>query len=209
MSFSGSIKRSPNTWGRRHPCRKRGERFRNTPTCVGKTTETGLAGAWNGKHPHMRGEDIVTLSITQPPEETPPHAWGRLCRGQGAVPHKGNTPTCVGKTTGISARTTLPGKHPHMRGEDHRNWTGGSLEWETPPHAWGRHRHALHHSASGGNTPTCVGKTVKAHPSKDDWTETPPHAWGRPFLWMSANCLMRNTPTCVGKTGSCSRTRRN
>ena len=67
----------PHAWGRQREYQPEQPCPGNTPTCVGKTTETGLAGAWNGKHPHMRGEDIVTLSITQPPEETPPHAWGR------------------------------------------------------------------------------------------------------------------------------------
>ena len=157
----------------------------------------------------MRGEDVRRKTYEYDKQETPPHAWGRRKLPSAGCAEVGNTPTCVGKTRPSAWSAWRGWKHPHMRGEDHRNWTGGSLEWETPPHAWGRHRHALHHSASGGNTPTCVGKTVKAHPSKDDWTETPPHAWGRPFLWMSANCLMRNTPTCVGKTGSCSRTRRN
>ena len=134
----------------------------------------------------------------------------------------GNTPTCVGKTHRRGCTSATPQKHPHMRGEDHRNWTGGSLEWETPPHAWGRHRHALHHSASGGNTPTCVGKTLPwtgsrttqgKHPhmrGEDNGNispnnlarETPPHAWGRPQKLDWREPGMGNTPTCVGKTSS-------
>ncbi len=72
----------------------------------------------------------------------------------------------------------------------------------------------------GGNTPTCVGKTVlldqdremqRKHPhlrGEDlipaspfkNTLETPPPAWGRPERAETPLNSPRNTPTCVGKT---------
>src|SRR5690625_6200354 len=86
-----------------------------------------------------------------------------------------------------------------MRGEDCINLTAGAVNWETPPHAWGRLWRRCTHDAYGGNTPTCVGKTypegrgfihMVKHPHMrgEDFhflllnfrfLETPPHAWGR------------------------------
>ena len=73
-----------------------------------------------------------------------------------------------------------------------------------------------------GNTPTCVGKTLRdaqsyrrcrKHPhvrGEDDarlvflrhFGETPPRAWGRQRVRASFTVYRRNTPTCVGKTKS-------
>ena len=50
----------------------------------------------------------------------------------------GNTPTCVGKTAPQIASPPLPGKHPHVRGEDGLHESAGDVGKETPPRAWGR-----------------------------------------------------------------------
>ncbi len=140
-----------------------------------------------------------------------------------------NTPTCVGKTRiNPVYRITLK-KHPHLRGEDHTGGqnTGGNLE--TPPPAWGRLRDDELVIFSGGNTPTCVGKTHLRwqhphlpwkHPHlrgedvarlihHERCQETPPPAWGRPYKSAYVAYFVRNTPTCVGKTDkpyTCART---
>ena len=92
--------------------------------------------------------------------ETPPRAWGRLFAGNTTGSTMGNTPTCVGKT--VSSRNFLdyPGKHPHVRGEDHAGKHSFEDHRETPPRAWGRP--ILLSDAAGKirNTPTCVGKTL-------------------------------------------------
>ena len=93
-------------------------------------------------------------------------------------------------------------------------------ELETPPHAWGRRATDQMRAITGGNTPTCVGKTrssrtrdasIWKHPHMrgedlpisvrlKKTSETPPHAWGRREHIPTIICLLRNTPTCVGKT---------
>ena len=88
----------PHAWGRPDNTTHLIHRFRNTPTCVGKTIVANLVAVIAEKHPHMRGEDVTRLYRRNEDEETPPHAWGRLV--------KSFLPVRVAQ------------KHPHMRGED-------------------------------------------------------------------------------------------
>ena len=74
-------------------------------------------------------------------KETPPHAWGRHIRKASEARKAGNTPTCVGKTGEGSPSLNWIRKHPHMRGEDEREY--------------------LFNNNLLRNTPTCVGKTEK------------------------------------------------
>ena len=70
--------------------------------------------------------------------ETPPHAWGRLNLQSYYVHKTRNTPTCVGKTPADEHGRSRIWKHPHMRGEDASPLELVRMNWETPPHAWGR-----------------------------------------------------------------------
>ena len=169
----------------------------------------------------MRGEDPRSLQSMSPYWETPPHAWGRLSGIRTIRGEDRNSPTCVGKTTAASGLWGSAQKHPHMRGEDNTSNALLSSLRETPPHAWGRLNHAHTELSHGGNTPTCVGKTLnfwvgfqptRKHPHMrgEDFTaarqriedlETPPHAWGRREQGTRGRKVHRNTPTCVGKTG--------
>ena len=169
----------------------------------------------------MRGEDLPPFLFFKIAMETPPHAWGRRLAFPAALHRPGNTPTCVGKTPAPARGHAGSWKHPHMRGEDNRGKRVVGFGSETPPHAWGRLNHAHTELSHGGNTPTCVGKTLPLrvsaskiwkHPhmrgedeskgqEAEKYTETPPHAWGRPGEVTIFFVLLGNTPTCVGKTG--------
>ena len=72
--------------------------MRNTPTCVGKTSDLEGMELAMQKHPHMRGEDSFRLEVRKKASETPPHAWGRQLIDGTLSLKDGNTPTCVGKT---------------------------------------------------------------------------------------------------------------
>src|SRR5690606_9242548 len=133
----------------------------NPRTCVGKTC---FWPAWHGlrkKHPHVRGEDCPSrLSINGSPE-TPPRAWGRRTAGCAIHLCAGNTPTCVGKTAFRRGGSYRKRKHPHVRGED-ATINGECVScMETPPRAWGRRQSLCVRCTPKGNTPTCVGKTIK------------------------------------------------
>ena len=88
----------PHAWGRLlTQLRDHGKR-RNTPTCVGKTRCISRVQPHRKKHPHMRGEDLMSTKRTSAAKETPPHAWGRPSGGMMIQLWIRNTPTCVGKT---------------------------------------------------------------------------------------------------------------
>ena len=152
--------------------------------------------------------------------ETPPRAWGRLRILVNNAAVDGNTPTCVAKTPRYVCVAVLREKHPHVRGEDARLAPSQPSRLETPPRAWGRQIADMLEKVKGGNTPTCVGKTVhllvdllvtKKHPhvrgedrfaalKRRGHSETPPRAWGRPGGGLPLVQVDGNTPTCVGKT---------
>ncbi len=67
----------PRAWGRRSLPGLRGVQCGNTPTGVGKTAAIWLHVTERQKHPHGRGEDIVTTPSRAISSETPPRAWGR------------------------------------------------------------------------------------------------------------------------------------
>ena len=157
---------------------------------------------------------------TRSRSETPPRTWGRLRDIVQNDPHRGNTPTYVGKTQ-VDARpdgTHL--KHPHVRGEDVKDWIEARRKEETPPRTWGRHNSIGFLMPDDGNTPTYVGKTrrrvrgswsSKKHPHVrgEDFRyknstafpqETPPRTWGRLAEILVPTVLVGNTPTYVGKT---------
>ena len=152
----------------------------------------------------MRGEDPEKREHCIPKLETPPHAWGRRRRLCSWCRHRGNTPTCVGKTSRPVRSRYGVGKHPHMRGEDDGGAAMSTALIETPPHAWGRLLPSVAVKECVGNTPTCVGKTHAMLIWMACSVETPPHAWGRPVRGQLKCVAERNTPTCVGKTSPCS-----
>ena len=109
-----------------------------------------------------------------------------------------------------------------MRGEDPNVNAPVSCRRETPPRAWGRLLALCWPLVGPGNTPTCVGKTIRRaaddrniekHPhvrgedpapwlQRSPAKETPPRAWGRPKEGSACQSQAGNTPTCVGKTES-------
>ena len=172
-----SVETPPHAWGRLPGTGRREAEQGNTPTCVGKTQCSEGDGRHVGKHPHMRGEDLMRCTVTASFSETPPHAWGRRSFRRAGHLAERNTPTCVGKTGLAWRRGCGPGKHPHMRGEDISPAFWAAKAAETPPHAWGRPAAYAASGASLRNTPTCVGKTGKlALPARRTWKH--PHMRG-------------------------------
>ncbi len=150
---------TPSAWGR-PPVRilPRAEAG-NTPTCVGKTINRSRRASRGTKHPHVRGEDLMTFICASDSLETPPRAWGRPSPPYFASVFSRNTPTCVGKTRQEVQGARLHRKHPHVRGEDSGRGLEGSLHKETPPRAWGRLALDAPLRLKLRNPPTGVGKT--------------------------------------------------
>ena len=71
------VETPPRAWGRPPGRRSLGISERNTPTCMGKTSNLFGFDFDCGKHPHVHGEDLTFYNIGIIPIETPPRAWGR------------------------------------------------------------------------------------------------------------------------------------
>ena len=176
---SSPLETPPRAWGRPFIAILIGRSTRNTPTCVGKTGFIFFRRRANQKHPHVRGEDYLSVKAGDFLVETPPRAWGR--------------PFLLARRRAISE------KHPHVRGEDAIYEGLAANQMETPPRAWGRPFSSIGANQTAGNTPTCVGKTYfrssmysksEKHPhvrgedvilrsQRGFVLETPPRAWGR------------------------------
>ena len=140
-STSVKLETPPRAWGRQKAPWVGWSYSRNTPTCVGKTNAV---------------KKTITNCL-----ETPPRAWGRRVCDEHVQGRIGNTPTCVGKTSQRLWHCTVLWKHPHVRGEDVLPAPRPRQSAETPPRAWGRLPVLLLPRCAIGNTPTCVGKTLR------------------------------------------------
>ena len=197
--------------------------YGNTPTCVGKTASQCSTQSYSWKHPHVRGEDRAACTLSAHNQETPPRAWGRrtACGPTYTAPR--NTPTCVGKTLQRHAAIRVLEKHPHVRGEDLGKDEAPEVAAETPPRAWGRPAWEQLAASGDGNTPTCVGKTARGHPSGQSAgkhphvrgedcaqssgmampMETPPRAWGRLFTNRRRMAITWKHPHVRGEDQTC------
>ena len=169
----------PRAWGGLCPDRGGETRFRLTPTCVGRTCQTGRGRSRSAAHPHVRGEDYVPPSQTAADDGSPPRAWGGLGRGDDLPARRRLTPTCVGRTR-QHGREYVPGTaHPHVRGEDVHPSIEAAKAAGSPPRAWGGLLRHLEQPSRQRLTPTCVGRTNGRYKGK---------------------ARKRLTPTCVGRT---------
>ena len=74
---SALIETPPRAWGRLFAIFVVLKLPGNTPTSVGKTATPGSRGPHVRKHPHERGEDVLSCAHKLIMAETPPRAWGR------------------------------------------------------------------------------------------------------------------------------------
>jgi len=88
----------PRTWGKHSGITILSILFRNTPTDVGKTYRAAKANLVKEKHPHGRGENLLSEGEDITSVETPPRTWGKLSRAAHRENTGRNTPTDVGKT---------------------------------------------------------------------------------------------------------------
>jgi len=67
----------------------------------------------------------------------------------------------MGKTALERCQGLAKEKHPHVHGEDVDFVYNLGSAAETPPRAWGRLASSILQNGILGNTPTCMGKTVR------------------------------------------------
>ncbi len=131
---------------------------RFTPTCVGKISSDPDARCQPAVHPHMRGENVLSIKLIALLLGSPPHAWGKCVYYVHTLIIYRFTPTCVGKIGYRSQSLSQPPVHPHMRGENFPSTVSSRTEPGSPPHAWGKYRSIHCVMIVRRFTPTCVGK---------------------------------------------------
>ena len=169
----------PRAWGGLDLLNRRDQRFRLTPTCVGRTVAWAMPARAATAHPHVRGEDVTPAVQRALVSGSPPRAWGGHHQGRPGGPDRRLTPTCVGRTSMLMpSRTperltpTCVGRtwsrcrgrswrpaHPHVRGEDLPYGDVIRREFGSPPRAWGGPTLARKLPSPCRLTPTCVGRT--------------------------------------------------
>ena len=151
-------------------------------------------------HPHVRGENIVRVSLLRLYCGTPPRAWGKRVDGAHQNIARRYTPTCVGKTYPAQVAPRPRPVHPHVRGENVVKVRCYLYNSGTPPRAWGKRVLLKKSEELYRYTPTCVGKTT-ARRAIFWCAPVHPHVRGEN---VTTSCViaftMRYTPTCVGKT---------
>jgi len=70
----------------------------DTPTCVGKSQESGAIVKPPEGHPHVCGEEFLLSFSSSRLEGTPPRVWGRAMAATTILTTSRDTPTCVGKS---------------------------------------------------------------------------------------------------------------
>ena len=220
VRVDGVLGTPPRAWGGLNPYTGWLGSGRNTPTGVGRTSQSPNLAALASEHPHGRGEDAGAGRDVAGDLGTPPRAWGGPWGPVGRLAALRNTPTGVGRIrarrhdadgvrntpTGVGRTTPSPTsrgttrEHPHGRGEDLRRLRQRAVAAGTPPRAWGGHRRGHLRVREPRNTPTGVGRTA----ARAVWvladSGTPPRAWGGPGGRRWSGARPWNTPTGVGRT---------
>ena len=112
------------------------------PTCVGNTPIIHGSIPCSQAHPHLRGEHVMSMALTERRAGSSPPAWGTRNSIHGPVESTGLIPTCVGNTSPSDFRYRALRAHPHLRGEHACSLPHGQ------PTTW--------------LIPTCVGNTGPA-----------------------------------------------
>ena len=137
------------------------KKFGETPPLTrGRLRASSPGATASRKHPRLRGEDWFTSSSSRPFSETPPLTRGRLSTGDPIPQHAGNTPAYAGKTAVVNWRSSMPWKHPRLRGEDIWRMAASLPLRETPPLTRGRQGKRLIDAVDDRNTPAYAGKTA-------------------------------------------------
>ncbi len=134
------------------------------PTCAGSRRTRATTAARSAVHPHVRGEQSITLS-------TVTAGVGSSPRARGAVDHGGHVglglrfiPTCAGSSIAQYSCTRPDTVHPHVRGEQLTALAGRCLPNGSSPRARG----AVHpyHLPPGSQRfiPTCAGSRCGTSP---------------------------------------------
>ena len=112
-------------------------RGRDTPTCVGISSQVLTHRHSIAGHPHVRGDQSRRCCRSSAAAGTPPRAWGSGRGAEGVALATRDTPTCVGIRRSTRSLWTAGAGHPHVRGDQSSAAPPPPPAPGTPPRAWG------------------------------------------------------------------------
>ena len=119
-----------------HGGQRPAERF--TPTCAGTTPQPRSPHCPLAVHPHVRGDNGLSVHGSPAPSGSPPRARGqRMTRKRNHRPLR-FTPTCAGTTAWTISPASRCAVHPHVRGDNQLGRFGLGEDYGSPPRARGQ-----------------------------------------------------------------------
>ncbi len=88
---------SPHTRGKHPECFFRNSYLRNIPAYAGKAARLLRLHLVRRKHPRIRGESVIQLTVSEPKVETSPHTRGKREQKPKTAGDCGNIPAYAGK----------------------------------------------------------------------------------------------------------------
>ena len=153
----------PRAWGPRPRLIKAEGHRRFTPTGVGTTPEPAGPRRRRTVHPHGRGDHSAAWRCRRSSSGSPPRAWGPRRGNDLGLRHRRFTPTGVGKTLRLNARTILASVRFTPTGVGKTSIvfaTVVGLRVGSPPRAWGRRVdiNDVQHGMAFGSPPRAWGR---------------------------------------------------
>ena len=168
----------------------------------------------------MRGEQTSLIFQNLNIFGSSPHAWGTVVHNCSRGFLRRFIPTCVGNRDNAIAVQFLPAVHPHMRGEQAKEYVrtgifpvhphmrgeqgrivrGPRVSGGSSPHAWGTAIPNPLVSFLPRFIPTCVGNR-DVFRIADWYGAVHPHMRGEQITFVCLSiCYLRFIPTCVGNS---------
>jgi len=111
---------------------------RFTPTPVGTIAVAHRAAACHSVHPHARGDNSFGGPSISGRFGSPPRPWGQYALDEAQPLVHRFTPTPVGTISVAPPRARCAPVHPHARGDNYAQRTGGINLLGSPPRPWGQ-----------------------------------------------------------------------
>ena len=133
-----SVGSPPRAWGQSRQVERAGGRRRFTPTGVGTIRARVPSRIYSAVHPHGRGDNRATLSLSLVRNGSPPRAWGQSMCVTTSITGRRFTPTGVGTMSGVALEIIVLAVHPHGRGDNPSMPRATIASVGSPPRAWGQ-----------------------------------------------------------------------
>ena len=191
-----------------------------TPACAGKRINGRVNQQDERDHPRVCGEKGSSTFWSRNHSGSPPRMRGKVDDVPGGVLHRGITPACAGKSSGLADSCDLLGDHPRVCGEKPTSYCLPRHIMGSPPRMRGKVSAQSDLENRGGITPAYAGKrawrtcrTARTwdHPrvcgEKVSSTSpikclkgSPPRMRGKGSRMTRATSMVGITPACAGKS---------